>query len=1621
MPPFTIALTCASSFTLQVPSPDGLTDAAYVEYCGPQLLEFYRTATTHHVRERQRGTKRHERQLRGSAALAEITVMAANVDRQESAPPGPTITAVTMLVRILTGSAKLNDFLAAFCLSAGSRFAACVEWTWATIVSKGGWLKGYFDLSKMVSFHKDNIDINTSNHVLQTGGIHDTLIGYIGRLSLASGPFGPKLPQYWPLETAAPKAPAGMSAAWGIKQSPAPLGPLYKDVQPHASFGATKYLDAITETAAETVMYDAAMEHPDIRYQNVMVAMTQGYENRDGVPEGGHCWATDAPVGGKATDANVVYRALLRLSDTLEEFGQRCALLGMDGGDCIASVRLVWADPAFNARFLAFPGGLHVGMIMLKLLGKAGGSHNGIGQIWIDSGVASARTVVRVNEGKDYIRGRRLWTCTARSITKLIRTTYHSEVPQGASKWDAVMDELGHYVNDNRPDLAKGIAVKVPSLADMSEAVAIVSCKSPDKSGRWTVKYSTVVDDADVAAAAADADADDDDNTAPLREDKTFKVLAKDIVVISPPSTFHLRSQLPPALVGALDEHEAGFKAWVAGREKDCAMLEYWNGILEINHLFTQLVLNVRCTKGDFATVQVRAALLDKMAAYSHAFDCTLYARILSAFIAQLKRVHVTHPDVWQQLHVDGDYGFQPEGMSRIDLDHALEAWGIRESKRSLKTIAKNVASEDTFRAMMLSSAVKSSYVRSAMVYAGREEVVLRQYTKRAEVGMAQAIYGRLLTCANPFSLASTKANGAHLWNIANHALAPPSAVPRILGAYQLGVEQREAFQPALWNGEMFWGRMARNNIPKFNPITALRRNTAKGGINLASSAGVLYEIMTRALSDPGQTWTAAMLLQWSLVELPRIKADECGNALLEESKVDLITGLKQQHARFSDTVAKVVQADSDVPVAFAVDLGQAFVRQAHDPDRKLTTYGDYIDRIISTSFSRALAKTVNVGGSMTVYLCGELYPDGMPSTGTGAGGVVPAAATPLVAAGGECSCAAKSKSVLACDGPCRKSFKMCCLELSEVPKGYLWHCSECSSLLRDRKDFVGFTPRNTKILAHTKRVGSSKMPVSYSSVVSNLAIGGQKILDVLRSTHNKVLLNKLLIERLKEDPTGRVCEFLRKSGGGCVYVMVLEEAFSLRLESENGELIIEDELALKNNLLEADHRLDSAAVHFATSVPDDSGWRAIHPSDVRSNATPTFASSMATATETSADRPAEMHRGIMFKLVEDTDCTVSAISLNHTMEHIAHGILYGTSTSFLACDTHAMADSLGSLAARALRALHVLSGNDEIAKTKCFGKRTWLKKLLSCCNEGGEASASITEGLLKLGTKDWTELHMHDLEFVEMVRHIKAFYLQMFGIAADNNQVKTLADCRIWQYTTSSGTKKDLADLCETDNQFAWHCLRANHSAHVYHCASCSPPQQVPPPAGRGWVVICREDGRLVLVPRWSSEPALPQALAAVFACKTCGHSRPKRKATGEGDAAAPSTSADAVVEGCKTTRCVCKKSGRPCTFLCGCLHCCNPNGKNDRRQSLGVVTGAAAMKQEEVDLLAPPPPPFLLQDENGHSSSTPSSFDPTANADNIESSSLEDELAEQAEGQGDAYDDEDDATQEHLDGQHV
>ena len=859
---------------------------------------------------------------------------------------------------------------------------------------------------------------------------------------------------------------------------------------------------------------------------------------------------------------------------------------------------------------------------------------------------------------------------------------------------------------------------------------------------------------------------------------------------------------------------------------------------------------------------------------------------------------------------------------------------------------------------------------------------------------MTASLYAQLLTYTNPFCIAATHSNGQDLWNIATHTLVLRKVVPQTLGAFELGEMQRQAFQSRLTDGKLFWDTpMKRNNLPTLGPVSTVKRKKNSASLSLASTSAVLYEIMTRALTDPDRNWTAEKLLPWSLIELPRLKADAQGNALLEDSKAELVEKLKKDHGDFGKVAAAVVALDDSVPVALCVDLGQTFVRQSVDHSKTMKTCGDYVNRVVASPIKHAQSRTVNIGrGRVDLHLCGELHPDSLlhapPVDGALASApvVVSEHRTPE-SAYEKCKCeeTEKNSTVLLCDGPCEGEYALCCLGLSAVPDAEVWYCPECKESLDNAAaaSSARFSPRNIKIGTHLKRVGSEKLPVEYAKVFADLPLNGAKLGDILRSTHNKVLFNRLLLEQLESDGSGLVLEFLKGSRGGSTHVTCLDQAFRLHLSADNSKVVRSEEPSLRNNLPEADHRLDTCGLHFANAVPDTSGWRSASGDSGRGpNSPPSFERKVGAAVESSDVRPLEMYRGLLFSLVEDTDCLCSAMSLNHRMQHVAHGSLFGKGKGVVACDTHAMSDGLGRLAARAFRALHILSGNDEVSKTRTKGKRSWLSVFLKLCEEGDDC---VTEGLLKLGTRDWTDLQMREPEFQTMVKHLTTLCLRLFGVEKSNTQVKTLTDCRIWQYTRAQGKKKDLADLVETENQWLWHCLRANFSAFVWTCGASLPPRPVPNPTGRGWSTRTNPAGKLVLVPRWSSEPALPPSLANTFSCVSCGQSAAKQAAT-DGSVPAP---------GCATKRCVCHSRGAKCTHLCGCVNCANPHGVNDTTVTLSTASGA--FKGGAAPAM-PPPPPFVQLPVDTATGDDADAAEDAADAVAVEHSTLEEDLAELA-----------------------
>ena len=88
------------------------------------------------------------------------------------------------------------------------------------------------------------------------------------------------------------------------------------------------------------------------------------------------------------------------------------------------------------------------------------------------------------------------------------------------------------------------------------------------------------------------------------RSRKTHAVKPVNMRVVSPPSACQLREKLPADVTAAVDSHADAFRAWVEEREKTCATLKCWNNMLVMVQLCVMIILNTRCTQGNFATIQ---------------------------------------------------------------------------------------------------------------------------------------------------------------------------------------------------------------------------------------------------------------------------------------------------------------------------------------------------------------------------------------------------------------------------------------------------------------------------------------------------------------------------------------------------------------------------------------------------------------------------------------------------------------------------------------------------------------------------------------------------------------------------------------------------------------------------------------------------------------------------------------------------------------------------------------------------------------------------------------------------------------------------------------------------------
>ena len=294
---------------------------------------------------------------------------------------------------------------------------------------------------------------------------------------------------------------------------------------------------------------------------------------------------------------------------------------------------------------------------------------------------------------------------------------------------------------------------------------------------------------------------------------------------------------------------------------------------------------------------------------------------------------------------------------------------------------------------------------------------------------------------------------------------------------------------------------------------------------------------------------------------------------------------------------------------------------------------------------------------------------------------------------------------------------------------------------------------------------------------------------------------------------------------GGSLCWLYGEDCHRL-VSSPNGSLAWVSCPELEGYLPEADQKLLAVAVKVnadtnTQSAGADAGWQVEHDDAVAVR----WARAGCQAV---TQRPTE---GILLIFTEDTDNLLGLISLTPRLQGLFLGVLYGKSHNMSGMVVHSVVDSLGTNLAILLEALHHLSGNDYIPKTRLQGKKRWYAALLEEYER--DPTGEIIAALRELGENDYTPDDISTDEYQKLCVPLRTFYLRLLKLWGAVG-VADLNDARCHGIKLTS---KPLDQLTLTNIQWEWHVLHANTTVWAARqAARDSGPQAMPDPLTHGW-----------------------------------------------------------------------------------------------------------------------------------------------------------------------------------------
>ena len=380
----------------------------------------------------------HEKQKqRVAQTVSQMIVHGANVDRNlrvgKLAPPA--LYAVAMAAR--SNDTNLLPMLANVGVSVTDNEARSLEYTWAAQTRVAGVKGATQGATGRVALGRDNIDAKQTPGLHSSPGFHDGMTAMY--VEVPEGFTPARMPAHNKV-TVCPEERPPPNKLYLKKPKPWPL--TSPDIGPHASFADGRGPAALARLKLFLRAHALAAEDGE-QYENFTVAYKSCEASAGRKNPVVHEARITEPIGGSATNDTYNFRYLEDAVAQLDELDQHDAILCVDGGDYDHICRLIWEHVEFGSRLFLEPGGLHLGMLIQKLLGRVGGQHDGYREWWLLADIVGQEEVDKVNDGKLYTKARRIHSCSYIVVTQKLMARFVAEHPDiPASNRDKVVAAL---------------------------------------------------------------------------------------------------------------------------------------------------------------------------------------------------------------------------------------------------------------------------------------------------------------------------------------------------------------------------------------------------------------------------------------------------------------------------------------------------------------------------------------------------------------------------------------------------------------------------------------------------------------------------------------------------------------------------------------------------------------------------------------------------------------------------------------------------------------------------------------------------------------------------------------------------------------------------------------------------------------------------------------------------------------------------------------------------------------------------------------------------------------------------------------------------------------------------